>query len=65
MREGKGFYYSNLCYADTDSPFIKKKHWDVVDKIGLLGDSLCLGKNDYKSGGIFYALFAAQKLKYM
>ena len=35
-----------------------------MDKAGLRGDNLCQGKNDYKSGGIFYGLFLAPKLNY-
>ena len=30
----------------------------------MVGSSLCQGKNDSKSGGIFYGLLLAPKLKY-
>ena len=44
--------------------FVEKNYWDVLDKAGLMGDNLCPGKNDYKSGGIFYSLFLALRIKY-
>ena len=43
---------------------LKKKHWDQIDKAGLVGKSLLQGQNDYKDGGIFYGLFLAPKIKY-
>ena len=46
--------------ADT----LKKKHWDELDKAGLVGKNLLQGMNDYKDGGIFYGLFLAPKIKY-
>ena len=36
----------------------------MLDKANLVGKNLCQGKNDYKSGGISYALFLAPKIKY-
>ena len=44
--------------------YIEKKYWDVLDKANLVGDGLCQGKNHYKTGGIFYGLFLAAKIKY-
>ena len=41
--------------------YIEKKYWDVLDKANLVGDILCQGKNDFKTGGIFYGLFLAPK----
>ena len=35
-----------------------------LDRAGLVGKELLQGKNDYKDGGIFYALFLAPKIKY-
>ena len=64
VREINGFYESNIYYTDTDSLYIEKKYWDVLDKANLVGDNLCQGKNDYKSGGIFYGLYIAPKIKY-
>ena len=36
----------------------------MLDKANLVGEELCQGKNDYKTGGIFYGLFLAAKIKY-
>ena len=36
----------------------------MLDKANLVGKNLCQGKNDYKTGGIFYGLFLAPKIKY-
>ena len=60
-----GFYNNNIYYTDTDSLYIEKKYWDVLDKANLIGENLCQGKNDYKSGGVFYGLFLAPKIKYV
>ena len=35
-----------------------------MDKANLVGEQLGQGKNDYKTGGIFYGLFLAPKIKY-
>ena len=64
IREINGFYESNIYYTDTDSFYIEKKYWDVLDKANLVGDELCQGKNDYKIGGIFCGLYLAPKIKY-
>ena len=64
IREINGFYKNNIYYTDTDSLYIEKKYWDVLDKANLVGDELCQGKNDYKTGGIFYGLYLAPKIKY-
>ena len=37
---------------------------DVLDKANLVGEELSQGKNDYKTGGIFYGLFLASEIKY-
>ena len=58
-----GFYTNDVYYTDTDSLYIENKHWDKLDKAGLIGKSLRQGKNDYKDGGIFYGLFLAPKIK--
>ena len=63
IREINGFYNNNIYYGDTDSLYIEKKYWDVLDKANLVGKNLCQGKNDYKTGGIFYGLFLAPKIK--
>ena len=59
-----GFYTNNLYYSDTDSLYIENKHWDKLQKAGLVEKNLLQGKNDYKDGGIFYGLFLAPKIKY-
>ena len=59
-----GFYKNDLYFEDTDSMFIENKHWDKLDKAGLVGKNLLQGKNDYKDGGIWFALFLAPKVKY-
>ena len=64
IREINGFYNNSIYYGDTDSLYIEKKYWDVLDKANLVGEDLCQGKNDYKTGGIFYVLFLAPKIKY-
>ena len=63
IREINGFYNNSIDYGDTDSLYIEKKYWDVLDKANLV-EGLCQGKNDYKTGGIFYGLFLAPKIKY-
>ena len=63
IREINGFLNNNIYYTDCDSLYIEKKYWDVLDKANLVGEGLCEGKNDYKTGGIFYGLFLAPKIK--
>ena len=66
IREINGFYNSSMFYGDTDSLYIGKKHWDMLDKAKLFGKHLSQGKNDYETGGIFYSLFLlAPKMKYV
>ena len=64
IKELNGFYKNNIYYTDTDSLYIEKKYWDVLDKKNLVGKILCQDKNDYKTGGIFYGLFLALKVKF-
>ena len=59
-----GFYTNDVYYTDTDSLYTENKHWDKLDKAGLVGKGLLQGKNDYKDGGIFYGLFLAPKINY-
>ena len=53
IREINGFYNISIYYGDTDSLYIEKKYWDVLDKANLVEEGLCQGKNDYKTGGMF------------
>ena len=46
IREINGFYNNSIYYGDTDSLYIDKKYWDVLDKANLVGKNLCQGKND-------------------
>ena len=64
IREINGFYNINIYYTDCEPLYIEKKYWDALDKANLVGEELCQGKNDYKTGGIFYGLFLAPKIKY-
>ena len=41
-----GFYTNDVYYTDTDSLYIESKHWDKLDKAGLVGKNLLQGKND-------------------
>ena len=52
-----GFYTNDVYYTDTDSLYIENKHWDKLDKTGLVGKDLLQGKNDYKDGGFFTDCF--------
>ena len=36
----------------------------MLDKANLVGEELCQGKSNYKTGGIFYGLYLAPKIKY-
>ena len=56
-----GFFTNDLYYTGTDSLYIESKHWEKLNKAGLVGKNLLQGKNDYKGGRIFYALFLAPK----
>ena len=55
IREINVFYNNSKYYGDTDSLYIEKKYWDVLDKANLV-EGLCQGNNDYKTGGIFYGI---------
>ena len=65
IREINGFYNNSIYYGDTESLSIEKKYWDVIDEANIVGKNLCHGKNDYKTGGIFYGLFLALKKIYV
>ena len=54
-----------LFYTDTDSLYIEKKQWDVLDKAELFRENINQCKNHSKKGGIFHGLFFALKIKYL
>ena len=57
-----GFYTNDVYYTDTDSFYIENKHWDKLDKAGLIGKNRLEGKNNYGvNAGIWYGLFLAPK----
>ena len=58
------FIQTMFINTDTDSLYIENKHWDKLEKAGLVGKNLLQEKNDKKDGGIFYGLFLAPKVKY-
>ena len=41
-----GFYSNDVYYTYTDSLYIENKHWEKLDKAGLVGKNLLRGKND-------------------
>ena len=60
-----GFYTNDNYYTDTDGLYIGNKHWEKLDKAGLVGKNRLQGKNDYKQKrSIWYGLFLPPKLKY-
>ena len=59
-----GFKEPKIYYTDTDSIYIHKSNWNLLDKAGYVGDTLMKGKNDYGNGGIIYGLYIAPKIKY-
>ena len=60
-----GVYTNDVYYTDTNSLYIESKHWDKLNKAGLVGKKLLQGKNDYgPDSSIFYGLFLAPKKKH-
>ena len=55
------FFTKDLFYEDTDSMYIENKHWEKLDKAGVVGRNRLRGKNNNKDGGIWYGLFLAPK----
>ena len=39
-----GFYRNDVYYTDTNSLYIENKHWDKLDKAGLVGKRLLQGQ---------------------
>ena len=65
IREVNVFCINSVYHGDTDSLYIKKKYWDVLEKAKLVGEDLCQRENDLQSGFILYGLFLAPKIKYV
>lgn len=59
-----GFKQPKIYYGDTDSIYITKDNWEVLNKNNHVGDKLGQGKNDYGEGGIVFGLYLAPKVKY-
>ena len=59
-----GFKNPNVYYCDTDSLYISKRFFDLLESRQLVGNDLCKGKNDYGEGGIVFGLYLAPKIKY-
>ena len=55
------FYTNGLYYEYTDGMYVENKHWEKLDKAGLVGKNLIQVKNGHKDGGIWYGLFLAPK----
>ena len=59
-----GFAKPKIYYGDTDSIYISKDNWEILNKNGFVGNNLGQGKNDYGDGGIVFGLYLAPKVKY-
>ena len=46
-REINGFSNISIYYGDTESLYVEKKYWDVLDKANLVGEDICQGTDDY------------------
>ena len=65
IKEINGFFENNIIYTDTDSLYMEKKCWDVLDRTNLVGEGLSQGRNDLQSGSSPYGLYLAPKIKYV
>ena len=60
-----GFKNNKIYYGDTDSVYIQKNDYNILDENGLIGKGLWQSKNDYgDNAGIIYGLFLAPEVKY-
>ena len=56
--EVNGVYNINFYYTDTDSLYIERKNWNVLNKAKLVRSAFCEGKKDYGDDNfIFYGFF--------
>ena len=65
IRSINGFYANDVFYTDTDPLYFQNKHWDSLNKAGLVDKRLLEGKNGYKDGGIVYGLFQIRKKSFV
>ena len=56
-----GFCTNDVYYTDTDSLYIENKHWEKLNKTGLVDKNRLQSKNDYKDVGIFWIVFSSKK----
>ena len=47
LRAIDGFFTNDFYYEDNDSVYIENKHWEKLDKAGLVGKNRLQGINDY------------------
>ena len=60
-----GFKNNKIYYGDTDSVYIHKNDYNILDENGLIGKGIWQSKKDYgDNAGIIYGLFLAPKVKY-
>ena len=57
-----GFYTNDVYFTDTDLLYNESKHWNKLNKAGLVVKNLLQDKNDNGDDGIFYGLFLAPKI---
>ena len=43
IREVNGFYNKSKNFGYTDSLYVEKKCWDVLDNANLVGKNICQG----------------------
>ena len=59
-----GFRKNKIHYKDTDSVYIDKSEYELLQTKSFIGKDLDQSKNVYRKGGILYGLFLAPKVKY-
>ena len=64
IKQISGFYKNSVYYIDTDSLYKPRKNRSDLVDIGFVGKSLGSSEFDCGNLGIFYAWFAAPKVKY-
>ena len=55
-----GFYSNDVYYTDTDSLYIKNKHWEKLDKAGLVGKNRLQGKMIIKKEALGMVFLSAK-----